>query len=116
PSYLYILPPSPALRLLPSFPTRRSSDLAALGLLICAMATNLPMLWIGTMLAGLFSVAAQILIPLATMAVKPEKTGEVVGFLMSGLLVGILLSTSLSGLLSELFHWKTIYALSSISL
>src|SRR5690606_40829071 len=84
PSYLYILPPSPALRLLPSFPTRRSSDLAALGLLICAMATNLPMLWIGTMLAGLFSVAAQILIPLATMAVKPEKTGEVVGFLMSG--------------------------------
>ncbi|TSH75946.1 MFS transporter [Acinetobacter sp. RF15A] len=89
---------------------------AALGLLICAMATNLPMLWIGTMLAGLFSVAAQILIPLATMAVKPEKTGEVVGFLMSGLLVGILLSTSISGLLSELFHWKTIYALSSILL
>ena len=45
---------------------------AALGLLICATAVNLPMLWVGTIIAGLFSVAAQILIPLATMAVRPE--------------------------------------------
>ncbi|NNP72922.1 MFS transporter [Acinetobacter defluvii] len=87
---------------------------AALGLLLCAFAVNLPMLWIGTIIAGLFSVAAQVLIPLATMAVKPEKTGEVVGFLMSGLLVGLLLSTSLAGLLSDLFHWKVIYAVSAI--
>lgn len=89
---------------------------AAAGLFICASAVNLPMLWIGTIIAGLFSVAAQILIPLATMAVKPEKTGEVVGFLMSGLLVGILLSTSIAGLLSDLFHWKTIYIVSGISM
>ena len=86
---------------------------AAVGLLLCAFAVNLPMLWVGTVIAGLFSVAAQVLIPLATMAVKPEKTGEVVGFLMSGLLVGLLLSTSLAGLLSDLFHWKVIYLLSS---
>ncbi len=46
---------------------------AAAGLFICASAVNLPMLWVGTIIAGLFSVAAQILIPLATMAVKPEK-------------------------------------------
>ncbi|WP_216936692.1 MULTISPECIES: MFS transporter [unclassified Acinetobacter] len=89
---------------------------AAAGLFICAAAVNLPMLWVGTIIAGLFSVAAQILIPLATMAVKPEKTGEVVGFLMSGLLVGILLSTSIAGLLSDLFHWKMIYIVSGISM
>ncbi len=88
--------------------------LAAVGLLLCTFAVNLPMLWIGTIIAGLFSVAAQILIPLATILVKPEKTGEVVGFLMSGLLVGILLSTSLAGLLSHLFHWKVIYAISAV--
>lgn len=87
--------------------------LAGIGLLLCGFAVNLPMLWIGTIMAGLFSVAAQVLIPLATMAVKPEKTGEVVGFLMSGLLVGILLSTSLAGLLSNLFHWKVVYLLSA---
>lgn len=89
---------------------------AAAGLFICASAVNLPMLWVGTIIAGLFSVAAQILIPLATMAVKPEKTGEVVGFLMSGLLVGILLSTSIAGLFSDLFHWKMIYIVSGISM
>lgn len=88
--------------------------LAGIGLLLCGFAINLPMLWIGTVMTGLFSVAAQVLIPLATMAVKPEKIGEVVGFLMSGLLVGILLSTSLAGLLSNLFHWKVIYLLSAV--
>lgn len=88
--------------------------LAAVGLLMCAFAVNLPMLWLGTIITGLFSVAAQVLIPLAAMAVKPEKTGEVVGFLMSGLLVGLLLSTSLAGLFSNLFNWKLIYAISAI--
>lgn len=88
--------------------------LAGIGLLLCGFAINLPMLWIGTVMTGLFSVTAQVLIPLATMAVKPEKIGEVVGFLMSGLLVGILLSTSLAGLLSNLFHWKVIYLLSAV--
>lgn len=88
--------------------------MAAIGLFLCAFAVNLPMLWLGTMITGLFSVAAQVLIPLATMAVKPEKTGEVVGFLMSGLLVGLLLSTSLAGLMSNLFNWKLIYMLSAV--
>ncbi|MFY5899611.1 MFS transporter [Acinetobacter pittii] len=88
--------------------------LCAVGLFTSAFAVNLPMLWIGTILAGLFSVAAQVLIPLATMTVKPEKTGEIIGFLMSGLLVGILLSTSLAGLFSNLFHWKVVYVVSGV--
>ena len=88
--------------------------LCAMGLFLSAFSVNLPMLWVGTVLVGLFSVAAQVLIPLATMTVQPEKTGEVVGFLMSGLLVGILLSTSLAGLFSNLFHWKVIYVVSGV--
>ena len=89
---------------------------AAVGLFVCALSSNLAMLWFGTIITGLFSVAAQVLIPLATIAVKPEKTGEVVGFLMSGLLVGILLSTSVAGLLSDLWHWKLIYIISGIAM
>lgn len=88
--------------------------LASMGLFICAFSTNLPMLWLGTAIAGLFSVAAQVLIPFATMSVNSQKIGEVVGLLMSGLLVGILLSTSLSGLLSNLFFWQLIYIVSAI--
>ncbi|MFW1981633.1 MFS transporter, partial [Acinetobacter baumannii] len=67
--------------------------LCAVGLFTSAIAVNLPMLWIGTILAGLFSVSAQVLIPLATMTVKPEKNCEIIGFLISVLLVWILLST-----------------------
>lgn len=88
--------------------------LTGIGLLICAHAVNLPMLWIGTTIAGLFSVAAQVLIPFAAMASQPKKIGETVGFLMSGLLVGIYLSTSLAGLFSNLFHWQVIYIVSAI--
>ena len=54
--------------------------LCAMGLFLSAFSVNLPMLWVGTVLVGLFSVAVQVLIPLATMTVQPEKTGEVVGF------------------------------------
>ena len=86
--------------------------LASVGLFISAFSSNIYMLWAGTIIASLFSVAAQVLIPFATMAVKPEKTGQVIGFLMSGLLVGILLSTSIAGVLSALWHWKVIYVLS----
>ena len=86
--------------------------LASVGLFISALSNNIYMLWAGTIIASLFSVAAQVLIPFATMAVKPEKTGQVIGFLMSGLLVGILLSTSIAGVLSALWHWKMIYVLS----
>ena len=89
---------------------------AAIGLLISGFAQNIYMLWIGTIITGLFTVAAQVLIPLSTVIVAPEKTGTVVGFLMTGLLVGILLSTSLAGLLSHLYAWNAVYIVSAIIL
>ena len=90
--------------------------LAAMGLLLSAFAINIYMLWIGTIMTGLFTVAAQVLIPLSAAVSAPEKTGTVVGFLMSGLLVGILISTSLAGLLSNLFGWNAVYILSAVIL
>lgn len=90
--------------------------LAAVGLLLSAFASNIYMLWMGTIITGLFTVAAQVLIPLSAAISAPEKTGAIVGFLMSGLLVGILISTSLAGLLSNLFGWNAIYILSAVIL
>lgn len=90
--------------------------LAALGLLISGLAPNIYVLWIGTLITGLFTVAAQVLIPLSTAIVAPEKTGAVVGFLMTGLLVGILFSTSLAGLLSHFIAWNAVYIISAIIL
>ncbi|MFC3902932.1 Predicted arabinose efflux permease, MFS family [Acinetobacter marinus] len=90
--------------------------LTAAGLLFSAFAQNIYMLWLGTVLTGLFSVSSQVLIPLSTALVEPKRIGAVVGFLMSGLLIGILFSTTVAGLLSNLFAWNTVYWLSAILL
>ncbi len=62
--------------------------LAAGGMLITASSQSLTMMIIGTALTGLFSVVAQILVPLAATLASPEKRGKVVGTIMSGLPAG----------------------------
>lgn len=66
--------------------------LAAGGMLITASSQSLAMMILGTALTGLFSVVAQILVPLAATLASPDKRGKVVGTIMSGLLLGILLA------------------------
>lgn len=58
-------------------------------MLITASSQSLAMMILGTALTGLFSVVAQILVPLAATLASPDKRGKVVGTIMSGLLLGI---------------------------
>jgi len=88
--------------------------LAAGGMLITASSQSLPMMIIGTALTGLFSVVAQILVPLAATLASPEKRGKVVGTIMSGLLLGILLARTVAGLLASLGGWRTVYWVASV--
>ena len=79
--------------------------LAAGGMLITASSQSLAMMLLGTALTGLFSVVAQILVPLAATLATPDKRGKVVGTIMSGLLLGILLARTVAGLLANLGGW-----------
>ncbi|MEQ4768372.1 MFS transporter [Enterobacter hormaechei] len=88
--------------------------LAAGGMLITASSQSLTMMIIGTALTGLFSVVAQILVPLAATLASPEKRGKVVGTIMSGLLLGILLARTVAGLLASLAGWRTVYWVASV--
>ncbi|EMM0710598.1 MFS transporter [Enterobacter hormaechei] len=88
--------------------------LAAGGMLITASSQSLTMMTIGTALTGLFSVVAQILVPLAATLASPEKRGKVVGTIMSGLLLGILLARTVAGLLASLGGWRTVYWVASV--
>ncbi len=88
--------------------------LAAGGMLITASSQSLTMMIIGTALTGLFSVVAQILVPLAATLASPEKRGKVVGTIMSGLLLGILLVRTVAGLLASLGGWRTVYWVASV--
>ena len=87
--------------------------IATLGLLISAFSPSLPWLVLGTVLTGLFSVVAQILVPIAAALSAPEQRGRTVGTLMSGLLLGILLARTAAGLMAELGGWRTIYLLAA---
>jgi len=87
--------------------------LSAAGLLITAMAPTLTIMLIGTALTGLFSVVAQILVPLAATLAEPERRGKVVGLIMSGLLLGILLARTVAGALATLGGWRTVYWVAS---
>ncbi|MCM7634909.1 MFS transporter [Enterobacter bugandensis] len=88
--------------------------LAAGGMLIIASSQSLTMMIVGTALTGLFSVVAQILVPLAATLASPEKRGKVVGTIMSGLLLGILLARTVAGLLASLGGWRTVYWVASV--
>ena len=88
--------------------------LAAGGMLITASSQSLTMMIIGTALTGLFSVVAQILVPLAATLASPEKRGKVGGTIMSGLLLGILLARTVAGLLASLGGWRTVYWVASV--
>ena len=83
--------------------------IAALGQFISGFAINSEMLFIGMGTAGLFSVAAQVLVPLAAILSAPDRSGRSVGIVMSGLLTGILVARSAAGLLSSIGGWQTVY-------
>jgi predicted MFS family arabinose efflux permease len=88
--------------------------LAAGGMLITASSSTLGLMILGTALTGLFSVVAQILVPLAATLATPEKRGKVVGTIMSGLLLGILLARTVAGMLADIGGWRTVYWVASV--
>ncbi|EQC01816.1 MFS transporter [Photorhabdus temperata] len=90
--------------------------LAAVGLLITAMSQNIWQMLLGTALTGLFSVVAQVLVPLAATLALPHQRGKAVGIIMSGLLLGILLARTISGAMTTLGGWRTIFWVASILL
>lgn len=90
------------------------SLLAAGGMVITALSSSLGMMLLGTALTGLFSVVAQLLVPLAATLAAPEKRGKVVGTVMSGLLLGILLARTVAGALAQLGGWRAVFWVASV--
>lgn len=86
------------------------------GMIMIALSQSLAMMLAGTLLTGLFSVVAQILVPLAATLAVPEKRGKTVGTIMSGLLLGILLARTVAGGMAELGDWRTIYWVASLAM
>ena len=58
---------------------------------------------------GLTTIVPQLIVPFAAHLARPETRGNVIGDVMSGLLIGILLSRTFSGLVGSAFGWRTVF-------
>ncbi|QMW65265.1 MFS transporter [Mumia sp. ZJ1417] len=71
-------------------------------------------LLVTTTLTALTSVAAQVVVPFAVTLADPARRGQVVGVVMSGLLLGSIVSRPISGVLSQLAGWRTVYVVCGV--
>ena len=82
-------------------------------LLLAGFAPGIRLFFVASLLIGITSVVAQVLIPLAAALTPPARRGQVVGQIMSGLLLGILFARALSGFVAGAFGWRTVYSASA---
>lgn len=83
-------------------------------LLAAAFAPNAPLFLTASLFIGIGSVVAQILVPYATYLASEEQRGRVVGNVMSGLLLGIMFARPVASLITSIWGWQAVFALSAI--
>lgn len=82
---------------------------ASLMMVLGAVITSFLPFAIVSLLIGVISVGAQVIIPFAADLADPAQRGRVIARVMSGLLLGILLSRTVSGLVAQVAGWRSVY-------
>lgn len=88
-------------------------SMAVLGLFGLAFAKNLAPYFAAAFITGLGSSVVQVLVPYTAHFAPENRRGQVVGTLMSGLMIGIMLSRPVASLLTDLFNWHAVFVLSA---
>ncbi len=86
-----------------------TTALTVLALVAAALSPTLLSLEIAGFFIGMTSIVAQLILPLAAHLAVPEKRGQVIGTIMSGLLIGVLLSRTFSGFVGAWLGWRGMY-------
>lgn len=83
-------------------------------LLVATVAPTASLFLTAAFLIGVTSVAVQMLVPLAAHMAPEASRGQVVGNVMSGLLLGILLARPVSSLIADSLGWRAVFGLSAV--
>ncbi|KQW88674.1 MFS transporter [Massilia sp. Root418] len=83
-------------------------------LLVAASTSNAGLFLAAALCIGLGSVAAQVVVPFASHLAPPHMRGQIVGKVVSGLLLGIMLARPVSSLVTDALNWHAIFVLSAI--
>jgi predicted MFS family arabinose efflux permease len=96
---------------------RKKLILSLMGILVAVLigitcVQNFFWLCIFSLLTGLLSVAAQVILPMAA-SMDPVNRGRTVGIIFTGILVGILSARIFSGLIAGVLGWRYVYGISA---
>ncbi len=85
----------------------------ALAMGVAAVSVNITWLIVASLVIGMTTIVAQLIVPFAAQLAKPGDRGKVVGTVMSGVLIGILLARTVSGFVGANFGWRAMYWIAS---
>jgi len=88
--------------------------ISAVALVASAVAPDIGVLIAVALIVGAGSVMAQVLVPMAASLASEDRRGQVVGTVMSGLLLGILLARTVSGVVADVSSWRVVYAMAAV--
>lgn len=83
-------------------------------LIAAAFSSHAVLFLTASLVIGISSVVAQILVPYATYLTSEEQRGRVVGNVMSGLLLGIMLARPVASFITSLLGWQAVFVFSAI--
>jgi predicted MFS family arabinose efflux permease len=92
----------------------RTLGCAILAALATALAPTPVLLLLATFVLGASCAAIQMMVPLVASMVAPQRRGQAIGEVMSGLMIGILLSRPAASLIADLWSWRAYYLASAI--
>lgn len=87
--------------------------LSMIALVIVGTASSSTALFAGMALVGLLAVVTQTLVAFAATMAGTAERGRVVGMVTSGIVIGILLARTISGILTDLAGWRSVYLVSA---
>ncbi len=89
-------------------------SVAVICCLAIALADNIRVIWLASLVLGCNSVVPQMFIPVASHFSKPENKSRNMGIVLTGLLSGVLGARVLSGYIGELAGWRTMFAIGAV--
>ena len=84
-------------------------------LIFISFSGSLFQVWLCSLLIGIFSVSAQVIMPMAA-GLDNENRGKNAGTIFTGILIGILSARVFSGAIAAWLGWRYVYLISSVAL
>lgn len=83
--------------------------LSVVALVVAGLSPNIAILLGAMLIVGLMAVVVQLMVAWVAILATPQKRGQAVGTLTSGIVSGILLSRFISGAIADIAGWRAVY-------